>query len=348
MKQILIVDDNISILKQIAAHLESDYEVILAKSGLLALQICMREKPDLILLDIEMPELDGFDVISRLKHNPYLNRIPVIFLTASHDSAIEVKALESGARDFITKPVERNILLHRIALHLRLTSYQAKTEETVTTLSDSIAISFAELIECRDENTGGHVMRTSKIVEILGRELIEKNIFPEELSLPELQLIVRAAPLHDLGKIAISDRVLLKASKLDDVEFTIMKRHAAVGGEIIGRMYRRLPTQHYLYYASLIASSHHERYDGKGYPTGLKGDEIPLCARIMAVADVYDAVIANRVYRTGMSQVQALNIINSSSGTQFDPQVVKAFENTIDELHRQYQSALNTEATKSG
>ena len=348
MKQILVVDDNLSILKQISAHLAGEYEVSLAKSGLLALQICMREKPDLILLDIEMPDLDGFDVIARLKQNPYLDRIPVIFLTASHDTVTEVKALESGARDFITKPVEKSILLHRIALHLRITSWQAQTETTVTALSDSIATSFAELIECRDENTGGHVVRSSKHVELLGRELIKNGQFPDELTPPELRLIVRAAPLHDIGKIAISDKVLLKPGKLDDDEFVIMKRHAAIGGEILERMYQRTPTQYYLRYACLIAASHHERFDGKGYPNGLAGGDIPLCGRIMAVADVYDALMDNRVYRRGMDQSQAYNIIMGGKGTQFDPLVVEAFENIRDELVLEYRSLSELHKNQAG
>jgi putative two-component system response regulator len=348
MKQILVVDDNLSILKQIAAHLAGEYEISLAKSGVLALQICTREKPDLILLDIEMPELDGFDVIARLKQNPYLNRIPVIFLTANHDAATEVKALESGARDFITKPVERSILLHRIELHLRLLSYQAKTEETVTALSDSIATSFAELIECRDENTGGHVVRSSRNVDLLGRELIKNGLFPGELNPPELQLMVRAAPLHDIGKIAISDRILLKAGRLDDEEFSIMKRHASIGEDILERMYQRTPTQHYLRYACLIAASHHERFDGKGYPKGVSGGSIPLCGRIMAVADVYDALMDNRVYRSGMNQSQAYSIISGGKGTQFDPVVIEAFENIKEDMARNYQPVSQSDEQGEG
>jgi putative two-component system response regulator len=332
MKQILVVDDNITILKQISAQLGDDYEVSLAKSGLLALQICMREKPDLILLDIEMPEMDGFQVIARLKQNPYLNRIPVIFLTASQDSAVEVRGLKSGARDFISKPVEKSVLLHRIDLHLRFSSYQTQTEQTVMSLSDSIASSFAELIECRDENTGGHVIRTSRYFHALGRELLREGLFEEELPLPELLLMVRAAPLHDIGKIAISDRILLKPGRLDNEEFTVMKRHAAIGGAILDRMYQRTPTQHYLRYASLIAVSHHERYDGKGYPRGLSGDEIPLSGRIMAVADVYDALMDNRVYRRGMSHREACAIIDAGMGTQFDPRIVEAFKKIRDDF----------------
>ena len=325
MKKILVVDDNLSILKQISAHLAGEYEVLLAKTGSLALQICIKEEPDLILLDIEMPDMDGFEVINRLKLNPYLDRIPVVFLTANHSAEFEIKALEMGAKDFIMKPVEKSILLHRIELHLRFTSYQLQTEKNVVALSDSMATSFAELIECRDENTGGHVVRTSKYVEIIGVELIDQGLYPEELNLTELQLMVRAAPLHDIGKIAISDSILLKAGRLDDVEFTRMKRHAEIGSAILERMYQRMPAQRYLRYACLISGSHHERYDGKGYPRGLSKNSIPLCGRIMAVADVYDALIETRVYRKGMNHDQASGLICEGKWTQFDPDVVDAF-----------------------
>jgi putative two-component system response regulator len=335
-----VVDDNLAILKQISSFLADDYQVLLAKSGPLALQICIREKPDVILLDVEMPEMDGFDVLTQLKTNPYLNRIPVIFLTAHHDAEAETRALESGARDFITKPVEKRILLHRIELHLKLASYQAHTEQTVMSLSDNIAISFAEAIECRDENTGGHVIRTSKYVDVLGNKLIEDGVFPDDINPAELQEMVRAAPLHDIGKIAISDMILLKPGRLDGAEFLTMKRHSEIGAAILNRMYRRMPAQHYLYYASLIAGSHHERYDGTGYPNGLSGDNIPLCGRIMAVADVYDALVDDRVYRKGMGHAQASSLIIESSGTHFDPRVVEAFkitQNQIAEIASKYQ-----------
>jgi putative two-component system response regulator len=332
MKRILVVDDNLSILKQISAHLAGEYEVSLAKSGLLALQICIKEKPDLILLDIEMPDMDGFDVLTRLKENPYLDRIPVIILTANHSAETEIKALELGARDFIMKPVEKSILIHRIELHLRFISYQVQTEQNVMALSDSIATSFAEMIEYRDENTGGHVLRTSKYVEMLGAELMSRGLFTDELNLTELQMMVRAAPLHDIGKIAVSDRVLLKAGRLDDVEFTMMKRHSEIGATILERMYQRMPAQRYLRYACLIAGSHHERYDGKGYPKGLEKEAIPLCGRIMAVADVYDALMETRVYRSGMGHIQASNIIFENEWSQFDPAVVGAFRAIQDQI----------------
>ena len=326
MKQILVVDDNVTSLRQISAQLTSNYELLLAKSGALALQICLQEKPDLILLDIEMPEMDGFETLSRIKMNPFLAQIPVIFLTGNHDTETEVKGLVSGARDFITKPVEKSILLHRIELHLRFSTYQTYLENTVKEMSDSVVASFAELIECRDEKTGGHVVRTSRYVERLGRELLKKKMFTKELSEAELDLFIRAAPLHDIGKIAISDRILLKPEQLNDGEFNIMKRHATIGAEILENMYERTPTQSYLRYAMLIAVSHHERYDGKGYPKGLAGSDIPLCGRIMAVADVYDALVDNRVYRKAMPHAEACRVLQEGKGAQFDPEIIEIFE----------------------
>jgi putative two-component system response regulator len=193
-------------------------------------------------------------------------------------------------------------------------------------------MAFAELIECRDENTGEHVARTSRYVEMLGRNLIEKRMFAEELTPIDLAMMVRAAPLHDIGKIAISDRVLLKPDRLDDEEFNIMKQHTIVGEEILDHMFARTPTQHYLQYAKQIAASHHERFDGKGYPRGLAGDEIPLCGRIMAVADVYDALVDDRVYRPGMKHTEACRIIIDGKNKNFDCRVVEAFEDIQEKL----------------
>jgi putative two-component system response regulator len=335
LSKILVVDDNLSSLKQIGAQLGADYDVSLAKSGGLALQICMQEKPDLILLDIEMPGMDGFETLKRLRLNRYLGSIPVIFLTGNHDTETEVRGLQSGARDFITKPVEQSILLHRIELHLRFSSYQAHLENTVANLSDSMAMAFAELIECRDEKTGAHVARTSRYVEILGRRLIDKGMFVEELTPTDLHLMVRAAPFHDIGKIAVSDRVLLKPDRLTNEEYATMKRHTVIGEEILDNMFTRTPTQQYLHYAKMIAASHHERFDGEGYPRRLSGDSIPLCGRIMAVADVYDALVADRVYRKGMEHGEACRIIVSGKNTSFDGRIIEAFE----EIHNDMAAA---------
>lgn len=326
MKNILIVDDDAVSLKQIVVQLRQYYEVRPVRSGALALRACVQQKPDLVLLDVEMPDMDGFETLARIKRNSWLEGIPVVFLTGSDDVATEVRGLKAGIRDFIAKPVEKNILLHRIELHLRFSAYQIQLEKRVRETADSVAASFAELIECRDEETGEHVMRTRKYVELLGRELMKKNFFLEDLTEDVLGMYVQAAPLHDIGKIAISDRILLKPDRLDDSEFAIMKRHTSIGAQILRDIYARAPLLRYLRYAETIAASHHERYDGKGYPSGLAGEDIPLCGRIMIVADVYDALVSDRIYRRGMAKSEACSIIREGKGTQFDPRVVEAFE----------------------
>jgi putative two-component system response regulator len=297
----------------------------MAKSGVQALQICSQCLPDLVLLDIEMPEMDGFAVINQLKNTPMLVRIPVIFLTATHDTATEVRALKSGAVDFIAKPVEKNILFHRIQLHLNMARYQNDLENTVRALEDSIVLSFSEMIENRDKNTGDHLQRAQNFVLLLGKELIRRGRFSEELNEQELLLIARGALLHDIGKIGISDTILLKPDRLDDEEFSIMKTHTTIGAKILQTMYERTPTQHYLKYAIKIAESHHEKYNGSGYPHRLRENEIPLCSRIMAVADVYDALVADRIYRKALNFQEALKLVASGKSTHFDPVIIEAF-----------------------
>jgi putative two-component system response regulator len=323
---ILVVDDNLLNLKHISRQMADHYRLMLAKSGAQALDICARQKPDLILLDIEMPEMNGFEVLAKLKQNAALSNIPVIFLTANHDIETEVKGLRSGAMDFITRPFEKSILFHRIELHLKYAAYQHQLENTVKELENSIVTSFSEMVECRDPNTGGHVLRTSSYVSLLARELYRRKLFEDELSAEMLEILERAAPLHDIGKIGISDVILLKPGRLDDEEFRIMKTHASIGADMLRSIYARTPTQSYLKYAILIAEGHHEKYDGTGYPKGLRGDDIPLCARIMALADVYDALVENRIYRKAMSPAEAYAIILQGKGTHFDPRIVDAFE----------------------
>ncbi|MDR1277130.1 MAG: response regulator [Treponema sp.] len=331
-KQILVVDDNITSLKQIGAQLTSGYEVSLAKSGALALQICKQEKPDLILLDIEMPEMDGFETIKRFKEDPLLSPIPVIFLTGNHDTLTEIRALQSGAMDFITKPANKDILLHRLELHLQFAAYQSSLENTVTELENSIVTSFAELVECKDDNAGVHALRTRTYMELLGRELRAAGTFKGELTEDVLTMIVRAAPLHDVGKVGISDIILLKPGPLSPEEYGEVKKHTLIGAEFLDTVYERTPEQHYLKYARLMAEGHHEHYDGNGYPRGLGGDDIPLCARIMAVINVYSACVTDRVYRKALSPEAAAAIILEGKGTEFDPRIVEVFEKTKDKF----------------
>ena len=332
MDQILVVDDNLANLKNIQLQLTGDYQVLLAKSGAQALQICLQRIPDLILLDVDMPEMDGFETLSRIRESIILGRIPVIFLTANHDIATEIRALESGAVDFITKPVEKSILSHRLKLHLKLAGYQHYLENTVKELEDSIVVSFAEMVESRDKSTGDHIQRTRKYVTLIGRELINRGRFSGDLNEKELSLITRGALLHDIGKIGVSDTILLKPARLDDREFNLMKNHTTIGASLLRDMYERTPTQNYLKYAIQIAEGHHEKYNGTGYPFGIAGEKIPLCSRIMAVADVYDAVAADRIYRKAMDPQEAFNIVVDGKGSHFDPEVIDAFVSIHDEI----------------
>jgi putative two-component system response regulator len=333
-KQILVVDDNLASLKQIGVQLGSHYEVSLAKSGSMALQICRQEKPDLILLDIEMPDMDGFETIGRLKADPELKPIPVIFLTGNRDAATEIRALESGAMDFIAKPANKDILFHRLELHLQFAAYQSSLENTVKELENSIVTSFAELMECKDDNAGVHVLRTGKYVEILGRELLASGVFGDELNADGVDMIVRAAPFHDVGKIGISDTLLLKEGALTGEEYENVKRHTLIGARLLDTIYRRTPEQRYLKFARLIAEHHHEKYDGTGYPHGLAGDDIPLCARIMTVANVYDGCITDRVYRKALSHQEACQVILDGKGAWFDSRIVETFEAVKDQFAR--------------
>jgi putative two-component system response regulator len=321
----MIAGGNLVDLRYMERQLSGYYRVMLAKSGEQAMDISTKESPDLILLDIEMPGMDGFETIANLKSDVRTRYIPVIFLTANRDAGTEARALASGARDFITKPFEQSILRHRIELHMRFSDYQRRLENTVKELEYNIGVSFSDLVECRDANTGGHVVRTSRYVEMICGELRRRDRFPYELADDQVDMMVRAAPLHDIGKVSISDVILLKPGRLSANEFEVMKTHTTLGANILQNMYERFSTQRYLHYAIMIAKGHHERYDGSGYPSGKSGDDIPLCAKIMAVADVYDALVDNRVYREMMSHKEACEIIMEERGTHFDPRIVDAF-----------------------
>ncbi|MDR2354346.1 MAG: response regulator [Deltaproteobacteria bacterium] len=335
MKQILIVDDNLTNLEQISIHIEDIYDISLAKSGAQALQICGRNCPDLILLDIEMPELDGFQTLAKLRENHSLANVPVIFLTASQDIRTEIKALNAGASDFISKPVEREILLHRINTHLSLASSLTKLDNLTKDLEDALIGSFADIIEHRSEAFPGMALRVSKFVKLLGNDLLSHDSFSGLLNANNVDLMARAAPFHDIGKIAINDGILLKPSMLNDEEFVAMKTHTTLGAAILTNLFQRLDRKRgFEDYAITMAHFHHERWDGKGYPQGLVGENIPLSARVMAVADVFDAVIASRSYKKAMSFTEACRIILSGAGTIFDPTVISAFLNVRDEFKK--------------
>jgi putative two-component system response regulator len=342
-KVILVVDDNISNLKYINAQLSDSYKLALAKSGEQGLRMASARPPDLVLLDIDMPGMDGFETLERMKNDPLLAKLPVIFLSANNNPETEVKALQVGAMDFIPKPFQKSILTHRIDLHLNFAKYQSSLENTVRELEDSIITSFSELIEARDENTGGHVKRTAAYVDLLGNKLIERGLFAPELNHAELDLMVRAAPLHDIGKIGISDLILMKKGKLTENEYEVVKRHTVIGAEVLRNIYRKTPTQVYLKYAILIAEGHHERFDGTGYPNRKKGAEIELCNRIMSVANVYDSLVTDRVYRPALGYAEAAGIIIESAGKEFDPEIVEVFK----DMHGEFSVIAENDKQKT-
>jgi putative two-component system response regulator len=325
-KEILVVDDNFSTLKQLASYLNGLYNYTLRTSGLSAVEYCSQEKPDLVLLDIEMPGMSGFETIAKLRQLPNMNTVPVIFLTSNIDSDTEIKALKSGARDFISKPVDSAILLHRISIHLELAEYETDMEKTRKQLENNIVLSFADLVESKDSNTGGHVLRTSMYLEFIGRILLNDRKFPKDLTFDSLDMMVKAAPFHDIGKIGISDVLLQKPSALTEDEYAEVKKHTVLGRNFLNSVHARLPEQKYLGVAAEMAEGHHECYDGSGYPYGRKGDAIPFSCRLLAVANVYDACLTNRIYRPPLTHDEACQVIADGCGTSFDPAVVEAFD----------------------
>jgi putative two-component system response regulator len=280
-------------------------------------------RPAIILLDIEMPEMNGYEVIKRLKADKRYADLPVIFLTAKSDSSSELEGLSLGAMDYISKPFSPPLLLKRIELHLLLESQkgelidynnnlqrmvQEKTK-TVLDLQNSVLKTVANLVEHRDEITGGHVERTKEYLAILLDAMVARKLYHEEVNSWDRDFFLQSSQLHDLGKISIRDSILLKPGKLTDEEFTIMKDHAIFGVRIIEEIEKETPVNDFLTYAKILAGTHHEKWNGAGYPYGLKGSDIPLPGRLMAIADVYDALISVRPYKEPISHEKAVAII---------------------------------------
>ena len=331
MKRVLAADGNLAFLRETQAQLQGAYEVMLARSGEAALHLIRHKKPDLFLLDLEMPDMDGFELLAVIQEQPSLAGIPVIFYTTQEDTPALSRAIQAGARDFVIKPAARDMLLHRIGLHIQLADYLGRVEETVAALSGIMTESFAELINYRYKMEG-HSERIPRLCGVLGRELLRRKTFPEELSAEDLDMIVKAVPLHDIGNITIPDSIMLKPGPLSPEEREQMKKHSYRGAGILEHFALRIPTQRFIHYARLIALTHHEAWNGEGYPMGLAEDAIPLCGRLTAVADVYDDVSCDRVYRKRMDHRGACRIIAAEKGKRFDPRIVDAFEAVAEEM----------------
>jgi putative two-component system response regulator len=338
---VLVVDDtpdNLFLMKNL---LKDHYRIKVASSGEQALKIASSAPtPDLILLDIMMPDMDGYEVCQRLKHSPDTRGIPVIFLTARSDVEDEEKGLGLGAVDYIAKPISPSIVLARVKTHLALKAMDdflrdqnhflesevAKRTAEVTAVQDVTILAMASLAETRDSDTGNHLRRTQFYIKALAEKLRDHPRFTEFLTPANIQAIFKSAPLHDIGKVGIPDYILLKPGRLEQHEFEIMKTHTTLGYNAILNAERALGTPvEFLSFAMTIALSHQEKWDGSGYPQGLAGDAIPIAARLMAVADVYDALICRRVYKKPMSHDDAVQIMLDGRGTHFDEDMLDAF-----------------------
>ena len=338
-KKIIIVDDNIVNLSNARNALVQKYDVFTVISGNKLFRLLEQVIPDLILLDIEMPEMDGYEVLEILKRSGTTAGIPVIFLTAVIDPTSELKGLNLGAIDYVTKPFSRELLIKRIEMHLfieaqkkRLETYSSNLEEvvedkrkTIFELQNTILRTVAELVESRDNVTGGHIERTQNYLKFLVDAMLDHDVYAEELSTWDVGLFIMSSQLHDVGKISIKDNILLKPNKLTTEEFSEMKNHTAFGMNIIKKIEEGTRENAFLRHARILAGSHHEKWDGTGYLQGLKGEEIPLQGRLMAIVDVYDALTNSRPYKEAFSHSTAMGIIEQGVGSHFDPKIGRVF-----------------------
>jgi putative two-component system response regulator len=337
---VLVVDDVPDNLVLASALLKTRYTVKLADNGEKALAIARSESPDLILLDVMMPVMDGYETCARLKADDALSQIPVLFLTAKDEAEDEERGFALGAVDYIIKPLTPSLLLARVQTHLTLKHTQdclqerntyleaeiIKRVEEVTLLQEVAITAMASLAETRDRETGAHIQRTAHYVKELALQLRHQSKYEDVLTFENIHLMTKSAPLHDIGKMGIPEMILWKPAKLTTEEFALIKKHPAIGRRAIDGAEKLLGTsESFLRFAKEMAYSHHERWDGTGYPEGISGDAIPVSARLMALADVYDAIISRRVYKNPMPHEEAVIIIKTEAGKQFDPAVVGAF-----------------------
>ncbi|MFZ2309115.1 MAG: two-component system response regulator [Rhodoferax sp.] len=338
---ILVVDDTPDNLAVMSSLLKGTYKVMVANHGERALKLARSTpKPDLILLDIMMPGMSGYDVIRELKADPATQHIPVIFLTAMSETEDEQIGLDLGAADYITKPISPPIVLARMRTQLEnkamgdflrdqnayLETEVSRRTRELAAIQDVTILSMASLAETRDSDTGNHIRRTQHYVRVMAKKLQTHPRFGYFLNDQTIDLLYKSAPLHDIGKVGIPDRILLKPGRFTPDEFEIMKTHTTLGRDAIVAAEKQLGMAvDFLSHAKDIAYYHQEKWDGSGYPEGLSGDSIPISARLMAVADVYDALISRRVYKDGMPHEKAVAIITEGRGSHFDPDMVDAF-----------------------
>jgi putative two-component system response regulator len=352
---VLVVDDAPDSLQLMNSILSPLYKVKVANNGERAIKVAQGgSPPDLILLDVMMAGLDGYDVCRRLKESEATREIPVIFLTAKSDVEDETRGFACGAVDYIVKPANAPVVLARVRAQLQLKQMsdflrdqnqflelevERRTSETIA-MENVTIMTMASLAETRDSDTGNHILRTQHYIKMLAEELRRQPRYAQELSDEVVDLMFKSAPLHDIGKVGIPDSILLKPGKLTPEEFEVMKRHTTIGRDAIQHAEDSLGLEvDFLKYAKEFAYTHQEKWDGSGYPEGLRGEAIPLSGRLMAIADVYDALISSRIYKDGLPHAHAVSQIVAGSGSHFDPALVEAFlrvAGQFEEIARRY------------
>ncbi|MCL2126550.1 MAG: response regulator [Oscillospiraceae bacterium] len=331
--EIILIVDDIEINRMILCEiLQDDYQIYEAENGREALKILYEDKilPTIVLLDIMMPDIDGFQVLEQMKATNETKNIPVLFITAADSHETESRGLTAGAADYITKPFNHDVVRARVDNHVNLARYQHNLEQLVAKKAAEVTRTYeqtlevlATIIEYRSLESGAHIQRTTLLTEAIIAKMLSMESFRPALMAENIHSLIKASALHDIGKIGIADSILLKPARLTQEEFEVIKTHTSLGNDIIDSIAATLPDSDlYLKYAKDICHCHHERWDGKGYPRGLVGEDIPLAARIVSVVDVYDALVSPRCYKGAYTQEVSLNIIMEGRGTQFDPNIV--------------------------
>lgn len=345
---IMVVDDKGEVVSFLTSLLKSrGYAVLPFQRPTLALEALERLVPDLVLTDINMPEMDGYELCECIKADPRFQHIPVVFMSAMDDTTVKVRAFRGGGVDYLTKPFEIEEVQARVATHLRLRRMQVELErrnesllrvvrKQVKDIADAhmaAIFALAKLAECRDGTTARHLERVQAYCRVLARRLQGLPEFSGIITDDYIATIEQASPLHDIGKVGIGDAILLKPGRLTDAEFETMKQHTVIGAETLYEVCLKHPGNAFIEMGTRIARSHHEHWNGTGYPDRLSERGIPLCARIMAIADVYDAIRSQRPYKPAMPHAQAALLIEADGGSHFDPQMVRAFLEVADEFH---------------
>ncbi|HKL80452.1 MAG TPA: HD domain-containing phosphohydrolase [Mobilitalea sp.] len=324
MKRVLIVDSDLAVCGQAKQALSATYSVSTADSAERAFGFLSDHNPDLILMTSAINGSDSIAFLKLIRRIPGMGEIPIIVLTGQGDSEIESEAFKNGVADIITKPFTSALLLNRVDTQLELAAYRTNALEFIG-YQDALSVSIAELVECRDITTGGHLKNTTAYFKLLLEEIISLKAYKDFIPAEDVRDLIRSAPLHDIGKIGINDDILRKSSTLDYSEFEYMKTHTILGKETFEKIMKETGETRFLQLARDLAYCHHERWDGSGYPNGMKGEEIPFYARILTIADVYDALTSRRTYKEAYSHKEAVKIIRDGKGIYFDPELVDIF-----------------------